>query len=151
MEPYRLLVFVHVLSAVVALGSNFTYSIWLSRARRNPEHLAYVLRTVQAIDNRVANPAYGLLLLTGLAMIAWGPHAITERWIISSLVLYAVAIVLGIGFYTPALRRQIAAAETSGPESPEYQRAARRGTTVGVLVSVIVLAILFLMVVKPQV
>jgi hypothetical protein len=51
--------------------------------------------------------------------------------------------------YSPTLKKQIAALESSGITSPEYARLSQRGTVVGIVLAVDVLIIVFLMVVKP--
>jgi uncharacterized membrane protein len=141
--------FLHVLMAIVAVGFNATYGIWLSRAAREPEHELHVLRGIKTLDDRFANPAYGLLLLTGIWMVAISFWQITTFWILSALILYAVLILLGIGLYTPTLRRQIRVLETEGPQSEEYQWLARRSTLVGVALAILVVIIVALMVLKP--
>ncbi len=48
------------------VGFNASYGIWLARARDAPQATqSHVLRTIKFLDDRIANPAYGLLLLTG--------------------------------------------------------------------------------------
>jgi uncharacterized membrane protein len=66
---YVLLKWLHVLAAIVAVGSNITYGMWMTHASRNPESLPFTLHGIQLIDDRVANPAYGVLLVTGLLMV----------------------------------------------------------------------------------
>lgn len=140
----------HVVFAIVAVGFNLTYGILLARAGREPEHLGHVLRTVKFLDDRFANPAYGLLLLTGIGMsFAPGGPPITTFWIIAALVLFAVLMIMGFFVYAPALRKQIAALDAHGVNSPEYQRLARRQAIVGSSFSVPLLLILYLMVFKP--
>lgn len=141
--------FVHILLAIAAVGFNASYGIWTQRASRSPEHLGFALRGVKFMDDRVANPAYGLLLLSGLTMAFVGRIPLTTFWISAALVLWVVAIAIGLFLYTPTLRRQIEALEKSGPESPEYRALDRRGRVVGISVSVVVLAILVMMVFKP--
>jgi uncharacterized membrane protein len=148
MEPYVLLKFVHVVSAIVAVGFNASYGIWLARAAREPQHLAHVLEGVKTVDN-IANAFYGLLLLTGLAMVFVGGLSFSTVWIAAALVLYVLMLVLAIGLYTPAARAQRAALATSGPGSAEYRRLEARSTALGLVLMVIVVAIVFLMVVKP--
>ena len=149
MTLYLWIKFLHVLMAIVAVGFNATYGIWLSRAAREPEHELHVLRGIKTLDDRFANPAYGLLLLTGIWMVAISFWQITTFWILSALILYAVLILLGIGLYTPTLRRQIRVLETEGPQSEEYQWLARRSTLVGVALAILVVIIVALMVLKP--
>jgi uncharacterized membrane protein len=145
--PYVKLV--HVLLAIVAVGFNASYGVWLARAAREPAHLGHVLRGIKTLDDRFANPAYALLLVTGLANVFIGGIPLTTPWILGALVLWAVLIALGAGVYTPTLRKQIAALEAAGPDSPGYRALAARGQAVGIVLAVIVVVIVILMVVKP--
>jgi uncharacterized membrane protein len=148
---YSALKYVHVVLATLAVGFNASYAVWIARAAREPQYLAYSLRGVKFIDDRLANPAYALLLVTGLLMVWRGPVSLHQFWIATALVLYVILMGLGGGVYTPTLRKQISALETSGPGSAEYRRLSARGTAVGALLGVLVLAIVFLMVVKPTI
>ena len=141
--------FVHILLAITAVGFNASYAIWTQRAARSPEHLGFALRGVKFMDDRVANPAYGLLLLTGLTMVFVGHLSLTTFWIGAALVLWLVVVMLGLLFYTPALRRQIQALDTHGPESAEYRALSNRSAMAGIGTSIVVLAIIVLMVFKP--
>jgi uncharacterized membrane protein len=58
MSTYTWLKLAHILSAIVAVGTNLTYFLWLARAKRDPEHGQYVLRGIKALDAKLANPAY---------------------------------------------------------------------------------------------
>lgn len=152
MDVFTALKFIHVLSAIVAFGWNASYGFWLARAARQPQETQlFTLRTIKLMDDRVANPLYGLLLITGLAMAFTAGLPLTTRWIASALVLYVIAIVMAFALITPNFRKSIAALETEGPEGPTYKSAMARGRTLGIIIGVIVLAIVFLMVVKPAV
>ncbi len=146
---YLVVKWIHVLSAIAALGSNFTYSIWIVRSSGTPQALVYSLETVKVIDQRLANPAYGLLLLTGIIMVFLGSWALTTSWLIAAVVLYLTVGTLSFFGFTPALRRQIRLAEASGPESAEYRAAARRVTILGAINVALVIVIVLLMVTKP--
>ncbi len=146
---YNVLKYLHILLAIVAVGFNASYAIWITRASRQPDHLGYVLRGIKFLDDRIANPGYALLLVTGLTLVAVGHWPLTTFWISTALVLWFVTLILGLGFYTPALRQQISALETNGPESAAYRQWARRSTILGIVVAIPVLLIVFLMVVKP--
>ena len=146
---FPLLKWLHVVSAIVAVGANVTYGIWLARASRSTEVLPFTLRTIRLIDNRLANPAYVLLLITGLSMAFVLPLPLTTPWLLTALILYAILVVVGLGAYTPTLRRQIQVLENEGFQSAGYQLLARRGTLLGIAVAILVMIIVFLMVVKP--
>jgi uncharacterized membrane protein len=146
---YTTLKFVHILLAIIAVGFNISYGVWLSRVAQQPSAAGLILRSVQLLDNRFANPAYGLLLLTGIGMVFAGGYPFMTFWIAGAIVLWVIAVGIGTGLYTPTLKRQIAALDAHGFESPEYQALARRGTTIGLVNMVPILLILILMVFKP--
>jgi uncharacterized membrane protein len=146
---YPYIKFLHVLLAIVAVGFNASYGIWLARAAREPAHLGHVLRGIKTLDDRFANPAYVLLLVTGLANVFVGGIPLTTPWILGGLILWAILLAVGAGVYTPTLRKQLAALESGGPDAPAYQALASRGQVTGIALAVIVVVIVFLMVVKP--
>lgn len=148
MSWYSLLKFVHVLLAITAVGSNITYAAWNARGAMEPQHLSFALRGVKFLDNRVANPAYGLLLVTGLILVAVGNWGF-RGWIVAALILFAVEIVVAIGFYSRVTTRQIQVLETAGESSPAYQQLAGQARVWGIASGVIALVIVFMMVVKP--
>ena len=148
MSWYSLLKYIHVLLAITAVGSNIGYGIWGARAAADPTHEAFVLRGISFIDRRVANPAYGLLLITGLILVVVGQLGI-RGWIVTALILFALLIVVAIGFYSRVLRQQIKVLETEGQTSPAYQRLSGQARLYGIVSMVIVLVIVFMMVVKP--
>jgi len=146
---FTIVKFIHILSAIVAVGLNISYAIWMIRAQREPTHTTFALRGIKFLDDRIANPAYGVLLVTGLLMVFLLPIPITTLWIVIALVLYAVLIVLGLFFYTPTLRNQIKLAEEGDLSSPEFTRLARRGQILGQTLGLVVVVILAMMVFKP--
>jgi uncharacterized membrane protein len=148
MSWYNLLKFVHVLLAITAVGSNITYAAWNARGAAEPQHLSFALRGIKFLDNRVANPAYGLLLVTGLALVAVGNLGL-RGWIIAALILFVILIVIAVGFYSRVMNRQIEVLESAGESSPVYQQLAGQARLYGIISGVIALLIVFVMVVKP--
>jgi uncharacterized membrane protein len=146
---FLLIKWIHVLSAITAVGANVTYGIWMVRASREPKVLPFVLHSIKLIDDRVANPLYVLLLLTGLTMAFILPIPLTTPWLLTALVLYAIATLLGMAVFVPVFRRQIQLLETESLESPAYQAIAKRARVLGFVVGIDVIVIVFLMVVKP--
>jgi uncharacterized membrane protein len=150
-NAYDLLKFAHVLLAIVAVGFNASYGVWLARVAREPTPTqSFVLRGIKRLDDWFANPAYVLLAVTGVAMVLVGQLRFTQFWIAGGIVLWAIAVGLGFFVYTPMLRAQIRALETSGPESEEYARNASNARFMGIVLAIIVVAIVFLMVTKPD-
>ncbi|HEV2282745.1 MAG TPA: DUF2269 family protein [bacterium] len=149
MTGYLILKWFHVLMAITALGANITYGVWFARAGRDRQHLAFVLRGVRMLDNRIANPAYGLLLITGFAMTGMGHIPTSTPWVRNSLILYVILIIIAAAGYSPTLRRGIEALEAGGPDSPEFKQTAARGRSLGILLIIIAVIIVFMMVTKP--
>lgn len=148
MDTVLLLKLAHVLAAIVAVGANVTYSFWIARAGRDSDRLVWTLQGIRRLDRLIANPAYVVLLITGVLMIMGGHFSFRTSWIEASLALYVAAVVIGILLYAPSIRRQIAEAERD-PTSSAYAAAARRSNLLGIATTVIVVVIVALMVLKP--
>jgi len=147
---FQFIKFIHVLLAIVAVGFNASYGIWLARSSTTTQATqSHVLRTIKFLDDRFANPAYGLLLITGLLMAFSAGIPFSRLWLAAAIGLWLVLVFVGLGIYTPTLRDQIRVLESEGPGSEEYQRLAARGRTVGIVLAIIVVVIVFLMVTKP--
>jgi uncharacterized membrane protein len=149
MSIYSALKLIHVLAAIVAVGANVTYFVWLSRARRQPEQAAYVLPGIRALDTRLANPAYVVLPVTGVFMVLEADLGFTTFWILTAIILYVAMGVIAGALFAPSLRRQVQLA-TAGAEPSAYAHAARRTTATGLITMVPIAAIVYLMVVKPS-
>jgi len=147
---YTAIKLVHILLAITAVGFNASYAVWIGRASRLSNEInEFALRGVKFMDERIANPAYGLLLVTGLLMVFLGPWNLTTRWIDAALALFVVLVLIAVFGYTPALRDQIKALEAEGSGSAAYRSAATRQNVMGIIVVIPVLLILYLMVFKP--
>lgn len=148
MSLFLALKFLHVLPVIVAVGANLTYAFWLRAAGRDRDRLVFAITTIRRLDRLVANPAYIVILVTGVAMVLSGAYSFETGWIAASLVLYVAVAILGIVAFAPALRRQLAEAERD-PTSADYAAAARRSAWCGVAATAIAVTIVFLMVTKP--
>lgn len=148
MTPILLLKVVHILAAIVAVGSNITYAFWLARAGRDRDRLIFTIEGIRRLDSRIANPAYVVVLLTGLGMVALGAFSFTTGWILAAIALYVALVAVGILFFAPAIKRQLEEAQRD-PSSPAYAAAASRSNLFGVGTLLVVLVIVFLMVTKP--
>ncbi|MEX2047546.1 MAG: DUF2269 family protein [Chloroflexota bacterium] len=149
MSADALLKFAHVLLAVVAIGGNLTYALWLRLGEREPEHLAYTIRGIRTIDRRVANPAYALLFVTGIALMVVTGIPLTTPWLAAAIAIYAAAAILGYFVFGPVVRRELAALERGGAQDPEYLHWRGRARTLGIITTTMVTVILALMVTKP--
>jgi uncharacterized membrane protein len=77
------------------------------------------------------------------------PIPLNTPWLLTAIVLYVLAALLGALAYAPTMREQRKQLETAGIESAGFKAASRRGAGLGLLVTVDVVVVVFLMVVKP--
>jgi uncharacterized membrane protein len=154
MSLYEISVFVHVSAVVVGFGATFAEALLFPVAMKaGVRHLPYVHQVQLAINQRLAGPALGLIILTGIYQTIDGDWGFGSFWISATI---AIAIVLGgmIGaYFVPTDRRLTAQAQReideTGAVSDEYQRAARTEGIVGAVAGLLVILAVFLMVTKP--
>ena len=147
---YGWLKLLHIVAAIVAVGSNLTYFAWLRRVRRDPSGSRPIVAGIKAIDARLANPAYVVLPVTGILMVLDGDIGFSTFWIAAAIGLYiAMGVIAGIAF-SPALRKQVALAEAGEAGSEAYATAVNRTITTGIVTMIPIAFILYLMVLKPD-
>jgi uncharacterized membrane protein len=139
---------VHILSAITAVGSNVTSVFWLDRAGLDRDRLPWALEGVRQLDKRIANPAYIIVLLTGILLVLTGGYRFDQGWIATAIVLYVLTAAFGIFAFAPAVRIQRAEA-AADPTSVAYARIARRTWRYSWLTTGVVVVIIILMVTKP--
>lgn len=144
---YLLAKFLHVLIAIVALGTSAGLGVVLEFYGDHPAHGGFVLRAIARIVAFFVLPGYALMLATGLwmAYLAW---PMTTEWIRGALVLWGVGVVL-LAIDLAVLRRQIRLFDAEGPASPSYRRVSLLGRALGAAAGLVVVVILYLMVFKP--
>jgi uncharacterized membrane protein len=150
---YNISVWIHITAVVVGFGSTFALAVMFPLAAKMDErHLPYVHRAGIAINRYLANPALLVIVLTGFYQVSKGDWSFGSFWIIGTL---AIAVVLGglVGsYFIPTDKKLAAMAErelAAGGLSAEYQRLARREGQIGALAGVLIVAAIFLMVIKP--
>ena len=155
MDAYRTaLIVLHVLSAIVGIGSTFTFGvIGAVQARvQGPGALA-LLEANEAIEKRLVYPfALGLLPLTGTLMIfsrGWSADFWSHTWLWLGIVLYVAAAGLATGVLAPGVRKLIALGKEGQAGTPEFKQLVDTQKRLGPLTSILAVAIVVLMVWKP--
>lgn len=139
---YTVIKFVHILTAILALGTSAGLGMVLEFYGGHPRHGAFVLRAVERMSVWFVLPGYVLIVVTGVWMmrLAWTP---VPWWIKAALALWSIGIAALLADIS-VLRRQIAA---EGAASS--RRLLLLGRGLGATFGLIVVAILYLMVFKP--
>lgn len=148
MTLYLIIKYIHIFSAITAVGANITYGVWNARAGSDPANIGFALKGIRFLDNRIANPSYGVLLLSGLVMV-FMQWKITDLWVIIALVLFIAVAVLGFAVFSPLLRNQIRLVDAGDTTSPEFMRLANRNRILGPILGLLVAVIVAMMVFKP--
>lgn len=154
MNFYLALKTVHILSSVVLVGTGFGTAFYFFFANRTQSVpvIAAVSRLVVRADWWFTTPAVVVQPLTGfwLAHLAgWPWHT---PWIVAAVALYLLAGIcwLPVVWLQIRLSRMAADANASGTSLPSaYWRDARRWELLGYPAFVAMVAIYFLMVLKP--
>lgn len=145
---FTILKVVHVLSAIVAVGMSVASVYWLDRAGLDQDRLVWALEGARRLERRVANPAYIVVLLSGILMVSTGGYRFEQGWIAAAIGLYLFTAAFGILVFAPAARLQRAEA-AAAPTSEAYARIARRTRWYSRLTIALVVMIVMLMVAKP--
>lgn len=156
-----ILLFLHVGGAIVAFGPSFTFPIIGAMGGREREHVNFAIRLQELIGSRLLLPLALFQGVTGVLLI-WrtGRDVFGTAWLGLALVLYLVAISTAIFVSLPTARRLIAATSGPPPEPPagapppagpppHLAALVRRARLAGFFQLGLILAIVFLMVVKP--
>ena len=150
MSLYQVIKFVHVFSVIIAVGFNFSYIVWLVKGKIQKDHLLFALKGIKLMDDKVANPCYGLAVTTGFAMTYYGGYNILAvSWILYPIILFSIMGILAFGFYSPMLKKQIAVVEKLGSDSPEYKAIEKKQMVLGTILFVLAISIVAIMVIKP--
>ncbi len=144
---YVLIKFLHILIAILALGTSAGLGIVLEFYGDHPTYGAFVLGAIKRIVAFFVVPGYVLMLATGLWMthLSW---SMTTKWIQSALVLWGVGMVV-LAISVTVLHKQIGLFNTEGPTSSAYRRVSLLGRGLGAATGLIVIIILYFMVFKP--
>jgi uncharacterized membrane protein len=150
-----IVLYLHVIGATVLLGTGAGIAFFMVMAHRtqDPQAIAHVAGTVVIADLLFTATAVLAQPVTGTLLALDRGYPIFEGWIAVSLALY---VVTGL-FWLPVVYIQmrlrdlaLAAARTSSPLPPDYHRLYRIWLACGFPAFAAVLAIVWLMLEKPD-
>jgi uncharacterized membrane protein len=156
MLTYLVLKFLHVIGAAVLLGTGAGIAFFMLFAHRtcNAAVIAGVLRIVVIADFLFTASAVVVQPITGSMLAGFLGLPIREGWIALSLLLYIATGALWLPVVWMQMHMRdlaFAAAGTGRPLPPEYHYLFRAWFAFGIPAFAAVLAILWLMIAKPQI
>jgi hypothetical protein len=161
---YKLLLVLHILSAIVGFGTVFLNGLYGQQVkkRRGPEGLAIFEANlfVSEIATYFIYAVFGFGVL--LVLVSDGAREFSETWIWMAMALYIVSLAIAHGLLRPSLKKMealsrelVAAGPPSGPPTgppPQAVEIEQRGKVVaasGATLNLLVVVILALMIWKP--
>jgi uncharacterized membrane protein len=158
MTLFPWLLLIHVLAAIAGFGPTFAFSVIGAMGGAEPQHANFATRVSERLTTRFVYPAAVVQLVTGFGMILVAPFDLTSRsfyWLDIAIVIFVINLSFSYFVQHPKVERVIEM--TSAPPPPdasgpppallELVGSVQRG---GIFMTVMLLAIIFLMVVKPQ-
>jgi uncharacterized membrane protein len=154
MTLFFVIEYLHVLGAIVILGTGAGIAFFMLMAHRsgNAEFIARTAATVVIADMIFTLTAVLLQPVTGGLLMKLSSTSLSERWLLASLALYAIA---GL-FWVPVIFMQIEmrdlarlAVENNETLPPRYFALFRRWFLFGIPGFGSVMIILWLMIAKP--
>jgi uncharacterized membrane protein len=151
------LIFIHVLSAIIAFGPTFAFGLYGAAGGKEPQHANFIARVNEHVSDRLVLPVALSMPISGL-LIVWAAsiNLLNTRWLLVAIVLYIVAVSYAILVQRPATIRLVeltatpppAGASPGGPPPAVLETVARiqRG---GMILGLLIVLIVALMVVKP--
>lgn len=146
---YKVLLSIHILSAIVGIGATFLFPLILAL----PKKLKELQLALRVVKKGADYPKFGaiLLLLTGLGMGAMNAELFQKGWYITAIVLLLIAVLIYVLRILPGLKQAIDhVSGIEGDDIPESYDDMKRGIKPYMITaSVIDVIIVLLMIWKP--
>jgi len=155
---YDVVISLHVMAVILAFGPTFGYAFFQTVTERlYPRGVPTMFRAMLMVDRFLVTPMMVVILAAGIYLVLDGPFDWEDTFvsvgIVGLIVLFAMThAVLGRSEkkLMGLAERDIAAAGSGEVElSDEYWAASRRSAVYGTVAGLLVLAIVFMMIVKP--
>ncbi|HQV78431.1 MAG TPA: DUF2269 family protein [Chitinophagales bacterium] len=149
-EIYHAILLIHVLSAILGLGPGFVMIYVVTRAQTMTElRHAYLIRNRLHVFVMVGGT---LLLLTGLLMGFLNRYLLSQEWYVISLSLFLIALAFGPLLLSPKSKpiKKLLQEHKSDIIPDEYYRLAKKLFFYERIENLIFIAIIILMILKPN-
>jgi uncharacterized membrane protein len=151
------LIFIHVVTAIVAFGPTYAFAIYGAEAAKEPQHANFMARATHVVNDRLVFPLILSMPVTGL-LIVWASQRDLTRspWLLAAIVIYVLAVLYSFFVQRPATLRIIELTSTPPPPGaapggppPALLATAAKIKRGGMILGLAVIVIVALMVVKP--
>ena len=161
--------FLHVMGAIAVFGPSFAFPVIASQAQKSPQNGPFAAAVSDLIERRIVIPGAIVQGITGLALvyiIGVDLQSSQWHWLSIGVVLYLIAILFAIFVQARNSEHMVeltkgmaagpppAAAAAGGAPAgppPELVATAQKLQRGGMFLTALIVAIVFLMVVKPTI
>jgi uncharacterized membrane protein len=161
--PLAVFLFLHVMGAIAVFGPTFVFPVIASQAQKSPQNGPFAAVLSEYIERRIVVPGAIVQGITGLALIFIIGADLTSsayRWLVGGIILYLIAIGFAILVQAKNAEKMVELTSNMPPGPPPAgapagppPEIAELGKTLqqgGMLLTVLIVAIVILMVTKPQ-
>lgn len=165
MNLFPVLLFAHVLGAIIAFGPTFSFPIIGAMGGREGMHGNFATRVSERIAMIQVEPLAVLQGITGLSLIYFGNiDLFKSTWLLIAIPLYLIALSYALFVQNPAVKKVVAmtggvpapgaqppappAGPPAGGPPPELMAAVTKVQRGGMLLASLIVVIVFLMVTK---
>jgi uncharacterized membrane protein len=160
--PYKVVLLLHILSAIIGFGAVYLNALYGRAAQRRQGAVGLAIAETNFEVSEIATYFIYAVQVFGILLVLMSDDVIefSQGWISASFVLYIILIGLEHGVMRPnvrqmhaRLRELNAAAPVEGarrpPQVDEIERRARTVGSVGAVLNLLVVVLLYLMIWRP--
>jgi hypothetical protein len=148
--------YLHIAAAIVAFGPTFVFPIVGSMIQKSPQNAHFAMELNHKIERGLVLPIALTMLVSGVALIYFAKiNLLGTYWLLAAIVLYFAAIAIALFIQVPATSKLVVMTATPPPEGappgppPEMAALISRLRAFGIVLSILLFTIIFLMIVKP--
>jgi uncharacterized membrane protein len=148
---YELVLYVHIVAAIVWLGAGTVVQYFAARAKGSddPMEMHRVASDAEWLALRLFIPASLVVLVAGILLVADGPWSFDQLWILLGLAGYAFSFLVGVLYLSPESGRIAKLIETHGPTDDAVLARLRRILAVSRFELAVLFTVVLDMVLKP--
>ncbi len=161
---YGLVLFLHIISAIIGYGSVFFNGVFAQQAKQRPGREGVAINQAVFAVSKLGEIFFYLVFVFGLLLVllADEPVSFGDLWVWLSMLLYIIGVGISHGMLQPSVRKANALAEelatTEGPppgaggpppQVAQLETLGKRIGTADILLKLDLVAVLALMIWKP--
>lgn len=152
MDLYTLLLFAHIVFAIVWLGAGVSLQVIASKFDRADDAVALekLFGITENLGHTLFMPSSLLVIVTGVALTIDGPWSFGSLWVVLALIGFATTFLIGMLWIGPQSGRVHEAMKSEGGMGPKAQALARRMMVVSRIDTTVLFLVVFDMVMKPS-